>query len=69
MRLRTEAVGGYDFGGLILAAMAVLGLGIVGVGLLIASAIRYGAGRSGTGLFIGGMILIMPALWMVSLAV
>ena len=66
MRFRTEAVGGYDLGGLIFAVLAIIGLGVLGLVMLIVGGLRHGAGRSGKGLLIGGLVLMIPALWVFS---
>ena len=51
---------------LIFAVLAIMGLGVLGLVMLIVGGLRHGAGRSGKGLLIGGLVLMIPALWVFS---
>lgn len=60
MRIRTEAVGGYDFSGLIAIVLAILGLGLVGLVMLVAGIMRRAAGRPSAMLLIVGVLIALP---------
>lgn len=62
MRLRNEATGGYDFGGLIAMGLAVLAASVAGMVLLGVAAWRHFRGRSSPRLLIGGLVLVLPLL-------
>ena len=62
MRLRSEATGGYDFGGLIAIGLALLAALVAGLVMLGIAAWRHFGGRSSPRLLIGGLVLVLPIL-------
>lgn len=61
MRIRTEAVGGYDMSGLVAIIVAILGLGVVGLGMLILGISRRLSGRPSAIFLIVGALIALPA--------
>ncbi|HMQ42364.1 MAG TPA: hypothetical protein PKC09_13955 [Paracoccus sp. (in: a-proteobacteria)] len=60
-RFGVEAMGGYDLGPVIALGLLVLSAGVVGLVLIVWGLVRMGNGRGG-GMVIGGLVLAVPVL-------
>ncbi len=58
MRIRTEAVGGYNLDGLVQLALLLLAVSVAGLFMLVMALCRYIAGRSYLGLLRGGLVMV-----------
>ena len=60
--LRSEAIGGYDLGGLVALLIAFLAVGVFGLVMLAVAGLRFMSGRPAWGYLRTGLIIVIPGL-------